>query len=127
MIQYVQIRYQNGYILLLVFFIWLRNYTVVYKRVWEVTRSKCWLLVLSKAKVGWFCFVFKYCISNVTSKVSPYWVTSALPKQDRRATVKEAWAMGNRGPFCTFLHRFILQNTIFLKTSSLKLYKSPQL
>lgn len=31
MIQYVQIKYQNGYILLLFFFIWLRNYTVVYK------------------------------------------------------------------------------------------------
>lgn len=60
MIQYVQIKYQNGYILLLFFFIWLRIYTVMYKRVWEVARSKCWLLVLSEAKVGWFGFVFKY-------------------------------------------------------------------
>lgn len=68
MIQYVQIKYQNGYILLLFFFIWLRIYTVMYKRVWEVARSKCWLLVLSEAKVGWFGFVFKYGISNVTSK-----------------------------------------------------------
>lgn len=32
----------------------------MYKKVWEVARSKCWLLVLSEAKVGWFCFVFKY-------------------------------------------------------------------
>lgn len=63
MIQYVQIKYQNGYILLLGgFFIWLRNYTVAYKRVREAARSKYWLLVLSKAKVGWFCFVLKYCV-----------------------------------------------------------------
>lgn len=32
----------------------------MYKRVWEVARSKCWLLVLSEAKVGWFGFVFKH-------------------------------------------------------------------
>lgn len=29
----------------------------MYKRVWEVARSKCWLLVLSEAKGGWFGFV----------------------------------------------------------------------